>query len=966
MLSINMDDVVAVLKNCMPYLIAMAVALVVMVVVVAVAGKIMKQKDGTRLLRGTTVVAFFTAIVVILNAVCYGPMSTLLDLVSGSGSISAESSEEASALTEELTDEGITLLQNDDDLLPVAAGSNVNVFGWSSISPVYGGTGSGAISADAELVTLLDGLKNAGLNTNTELSDFYSQYLETRPELGYFEHDWTLPEPPASTYSDELISNAEAFSDTAIVTISRLGGEFADLPTNMQFDSETEKYKENSSDYQDFPEGTHYLEPSQSEKDLIKLVCEHFDNVVLVYNGANTLELGIADEYSQIKSVLWCAGPGQTGFNALGDIIAGNVNPSGHAADTFVYDLTASPYFNNIGEFEYTDADELSYEAEGFFTEGTTRPHFVDYVEDIYVGYKFYETAADEGLIDYDATVQYPFGHGLSYTSFEQTMSEPKVSDGKVSFDVTVTNTGDVAGKDVVQVYYNPPYVNGGIEKASANLVTFEKTDMLEPGTSQTVSIEFALEDMASYDADDAESYVLDKGDYIISVNADSHEAYDEKTVTVDDKVVYDGDEGRESDDVTATNHFDYAAGEGIEYLSRANHFANYEQAVAAPENYAMPASAKEGFLNSHNYDPADFNDPDDVMPTTDAKNGVQLAELRGKEYDDELWDQLLDEMSVKDMDQLIALGGYQNVAVDSIGKKIVYDADGPASINNNFTGLSSIGFPSEVIIASTWNKNLAERFGESIGRMANEMNVTGWYAPAMNTHRSAFDGRNFEYYSEDGVLAGHIAAHSIIGAQSKGLYAFMKHFAMNDQQIAQNEMLCTWAQEQAIREIYLKPFEIAVKVGGSKAVMSSWNYIGNKWAGANSDLLQDVLRGEWGFRGMVITDGFHYTGYMDSDQAIRNGTDMMLKNFDVATNHVTDQESATSVIAMRNACHDILYTVVNSHAYDPSVKTETPVWRTIAVVADVVLGLALIAAEVLLVRGFMRRRRVGVTVVES
>ena len=246
---------------------------------------------------------------------------------------------------------------------------------------------------------------------------------------------------------------------------------------------------------------------------------------------------------------------------------------------------------------------------------------------------------------------------------------------------------------------------------------------------------------------------------------------------------------------------------------------------------------------------------------------------------------------------------------------------------------------------------------------MANEMNVTGWYAPAMNTHRSAFDGRNFEYYSEDGVLAGHIAAHSIIGAQSKGLYAYMKHFAMNDQQIAQNEMLCTWAREQAIREIYLKPFEIAVKVGGSKAVMSSWNYIGNKWAGANSDLLKSVLRAEWGFQGMVITDGFHYTGYMDSDQAIRNGTDMMLKNFDVATNHVTDQTSATGVIAMRNACHDILYTVVNSHAYDPSVTTATPVWRIITVVTDVVLALLLIGAEALAVRRYLAGRRVSVTV---
>ncbi len=950
-----MNDVIGVLQNCMPQIIGFLIALAVAIIVIIAVRKMEPVKKG--MVRGSAVVCIFLALLIAVNAICVGPMSTLLDLVSGNGSITEESANEAITLTEELSDEGIVLLQNDNNVLPLASDANVNVFGWASISPVYGGTGSGAISADAEIVTLLDGLTNAGLNVNTEISDFYSAYEETRPELGYGTHNWTLPEPPASTYSDELISNAKEFSDTAIIVLSRIGGEFADLPTDMQLDGEVEQYTENSTEYADFPEGTHYLEPSQSEKDMIDLVCSNFDDVIVVYNSANTLELGFVDDYEEIQSVLWVPGPGQTGFNSLGSILTGAVNPSGHAADTFVYDLTATPYFNNIGTFAYTNADEFGYDAIGYFTDGTTTPHFVNYVEDIYVGYKFYETAAAEGLIDYDEVVQYAFGTGLSYTTFTQEMSDLNVSDGTIRFDVTVTNTGDAAGKDVVQVYFNPPYTNGGIEKATANLVTFAKTGMLEPGASETVSITINEEDMASYDDLTSGCYVLEEGDYEISVNANSHEVLDSKIYTVADTILYDEDNARSTDQTAAVNQFDYVRSD-VNYLSRADGFANYEEAVAAPTNYEMSDEAKDGFYNSYNYDPEEFNDPDDEMPTQGADNGIKLADLRGADYDDERWELLLDEMTVEEMDDLIALGGYQTKAESSIDKVQTIDCDGPASINNNFTGLSSIGFPSEVIIANTFNTDLAERFGESIGTMANEMNVTGWYAPAMNTHRSAFDGRNFEYYSEDGVLAGMIAAGAIRGAQSKGVYAYMKHFAMNDQQLNQNEMLCTWSTEQAMREIYLKPFEIAVKEGGCQAVMSSWNYIGNKWAGANSELLINVLREEWGFVGMVITDGYHYTGYMDSDRAIRNGCDLMLKNFDVETNHVTDTTSATGILAMRNACHNILYTTVNSHAYDPDVVVETPIWHTILIVVDVIVIALLIFWEVMIIRKAKKRRQ--------
>ena len=408
-----------------------------------------------------------------------------------------------------------------------------------------------------------------------------------------------------------------------------------------------------------------------------------------------------------------------------------------------------------------------------------------------------------------------------------------------------------------------------------------------------------------------------------------------------------------------ATNQFDFAEGE-ITYLSRADGFANYDEAVAAPAAYEMSDEVKAGFENCFTYTESGYEKDEDANAediTTGAKNGLKLADLRGVDYNDSKWDDLLDEMSIDDLQQTIGFGGYQTAAVDSIGKVRTNDCDGPASINNNFTGVGSVGFPAATLIGMTWSKELAHDFGDSIGKMANEMNTSGWYGPAMNIHRTAFSGRNFEYYSEDGVLSGAMAANAIAGAQEHGVYAYMKHFALNDQQINQSEMLCTWADEQAIREIYLRPFEISAKVGGCKAVMSSWNYIGNQWTGACNALLNGVLRGEWGFRGMVITDGFHFTDYMDSDIAIRNGCDLMLKNYDVATNHLTDTTSATSVKAMRQACKNIMYTVVNSRVYDPANTVSTPIWRTAMIVVDVLLAVLLVVLEVLTFKSYKKKK---------
>lgn len=946
MLAINMDDVIKVVSSIKGYLIALAAVILLAVAVMVGCRKMKKSKKY--LIRWQAGLGLVAAAAIIVNLILTGPMYSMVSLATGGGKVSEENVASATQLCEDIADEGIVLLDN-DGTLPMAKNSKLNVFGWASTNPCYGGTGSGALSDAYPTVTLLEGLTNAGFELNTELSDFYTSYRVDRPVVGMFSQDWTLPEPEAAQYTDEMMNNAKAFSDTAMVVITRVGGEGADLPTDV-----SQVTYDAGHSYNDFEPGNHYLQLSKTEKDMIDLVCKNFDKVVVVYNGANAMELGWVKDYSQIKSVIWCAGTGQSGFNALGSILCGDVNPSGRTIDTFVYDLTQTPTANNFGNFNYTNMDEFKANSFG----ADTIPAFVNYVEGIYVGYKFYETAAAEGLIDYDKTVVYPFGRGLSYTTFTQTLNSVTEADGTITVDVTVTNTGSASGKEVVEVYYNPPYTNGGIEKASANLIGFAKTSELAPGASENVTVTFKAEDMASYDTYGKGCYVLEKGDYVISINADSHTVLDSKVYNVASDIVYDASNKRESDVEVADNKFDFAEG-NVTYLSRADGFANYAEATAAPADFELPAQAKATFYNNSNWNPEDFNNADDVAPTTGAKNGLKLKDMVGVDYNDAQWDAFLDQLTVSDMDSLIALGGFQSVAVSSIGKVQAIDCDGPASINNNFTKQGSIGFPSAVMIAATWNTDLAHDFGTSIGKMADDMNVSGWYAPAMNIHRSAFAGRNFEYYSEDGVLSGAMAANAIMGSQEQGVYAFMKHFALNDQETNRTSMLCTWSTEQAIREIYLKPFEKCIKDADCHAVMSAFNYIGTTYAGSCPELLIDVLRGEWGFVGMVLTDYYGVYGYQDADRLIRNGGDFCLVNYDTETNHLTDTTSATALVSARQACKNILYTVANSRAYyEENLTPGMPGWEKLMIGVDVVLFAGLAAVELLVVKkGYAKRK---------
>lgn len=962
MLQINMADVMNVIGSLTPYLIAIGVLFVLaLIITFAVNKKTVKDVATRKIVHSESWLVALVGIVVAVSMMLTGPLSTLLNNATTTKYMLSDTTvSKANELAKEVQSEAITMLKNDDSNLPLS-NKKVNVFGWGSTNPVYGGTGSGSMSDQYETVSMLDGMKQAGIETNSELTKLYTDYRKDRPMVAMWSQDWTLPEVPAKQYSDKLISDAKDFSDEAVITITRVGGEGADLPTNMKAKGIT--YNNNSKDYEDFKDGEHFLQLSQTERDMIDLVTKNFKKVTLVYNGANAFQFDFLSQYPQIKSVLWCPPAGQTGFSALGEVLAGETNPSGKTSDTFLKDLTKSVSYNNFGKFEYTNMADKAAKYKGFTGDDVTAiPGFVNYSEGIYVGYKFYETASDEGLINYDDTVAFPFGYGLSYTSFDQKLDSVKYKGGKVTVTATVTNTGDKAGKDVVEVYYNPPYTDGGIEKASKNLAGFEKTKELQPGESQKVTVKFDDDDMASYDYKGAKAYVLEKGDYDISIQSDSHHVIDHKAITVKDTVTYDSDSNTHNGDKTvATNQFDDVAGD-VTYLSRADHFANYKEATAAPTNFKMSDKAKETFYNNSNYDPKKFDKDSDKMPTTGAKNGLKLSDMYGKDYDDADWDKLLDQLTFDDMDNLIANGGYGTQALKSVGKIQLTDADGPASLNNNFTGVGSIGFPASTAFACTWNKDLAKQFGEMIGDMAHDMHVAGWYAPAMNIHRNAFSGRTFEYFSEDSLLSGVMASSEISGAKSKGVYSFMKHFALNDQETKRTEMLCTWTNEQAMREIYLKPFEMSVKEGGAQAVMSSFNYIGNTYAGADSALLQTVLRGEWGFKGFVLTDYFGGYGYQNADQEVRAGNDSMLATTKI-TNHITDK-SATSVKAMRQAAHNILYTAANSWQYaNGEPKVATPIWKTAMYVAWGVTAVLVIGLEIVAIKRYLNRKKAVATV---
>ena len=882
-----------------------------------------------------------------------------------------ETVEAANALVEEIEGEGIVLLKN-NGALPLPTPAKVTLLGRDAADPVYGGSGSGSVDPD-KAVDLRSGLERAGFEVNDTVYSVlsaYASFSEEMTALGterVYDHPkgvitmdkgnstYYIGEMPVEGY-DSVVSSFSSYGDAAIVVIGRVGGEGGDLTQDMQ------GYDDN------YVPGQHQLELNQDEKDAIALAKAHFDTVVVLINASTTMELGELEEDGDIDAIVWVGSPGQTGFYAVGDVLSGKINPSGRTADLWAADFTRDPTFVNFGNFKYSNISASNAIGDGFF---------VQYEEGIYIGYRYYETAAEEGFIDYDQSVVYPFGYGLSYTSFNWAVSgqELREADGTISLEVTVTNTGAVAGKDVVELYYSAPYTPGGIEKSSVVLGAFAKTGLLQPGESETVTLTLDVEDMASYDYKNEKAYVLEAGDYILTVQTDSHRVKDgcePMTYQVDKTVVYSGGGHRPSDASAVTNQFDDVSamfadapveGRALN-MSRADFAGTFPTAPTAADMTA----GEEVIAGFQAYDPKDHEDPEAQEPTVGAKNGLNLIDLRGLPYDDPSWELMLDQLTVKDMSSLVLNGMYATVALSSVGKPATVDFDGPAGISSYMTSLSCTAYPSEVVIASTFNVELVRRMGEMVGNESIANQVNGWYAPAMNLHRSPFGGRNFEYYSEDPLLSGAMGAACVSGAASKGLYCTVKHFAVNDQETnrVNGGGIAAWANEQALRELYLKPFEYTVKSASTSikyisdeqgtmsdkemractAVMSSYNRIGLTWAGGSIPLMQNVLRDEWGFEGLVITD-FDLYEFMYPDQAIAAGSDLILSTD--AMKSLGDTKSATAVINLRKACHNILYTVAHSHAMNGIVPgtiisyTAAP-WEGWLSTANIAVGILLAA----------------------
>ncbi len=950
---VSVEDIYSNIYACMPQIIIICIAIIAAIVVSIAVRK--QPEDKRSMIRWESFLAAVLAIAVSLNWVAFGTEYTLLSQVLADAKVlDDETAASSKELAENIAGEGITLLKNDGKVLPLSADKKINVFGWGSTQPVYGGTGSGDVD-ESKAVTLLQGLKDAGYELNDDLSQFYVNYRSDRPVVGMGEVDWTIVQPTMEEYDEAgIFESAKEFSDTAVIVLTRAGGEGMDLPDTYSSDCTYNKSQMGSdvvysTQEDDIDSSKSYLELSNREIAMVDRVSAEFENVIVIVNSSNPMEMGWVDEKDNIDAALWVAGVGEYGFESLGKILSGEINPSGRTVDTWVYDLKNTPTSNNYGEFTYTNSEEA--------TGGTGTAKFVNYVEGIYVGYKFYETAAEEGLIDYDKTVKYPFGYGLSYTTFEKEIENFNYDGTNITFDVKVTNTGDAAGKDAVEIYFTPPYTNGGIEKASTNLVEFEKTDMIEAGESTTVSFEIAAEDLASYDDLVNGCYVLEEGEYQITVNDNSHTVADTEDFKVASTIIYndENDGARSTDKTAATNQFDQARGE-VTYLSRKDGFANYEEATAAPTNFEMTKDQIANYQTKYSFNKADYDDTDAQMPTLGADNGLTLADVVGLDYNDEKWDLLLDQMTVDEMIEMVTNGGFKNTAAASVAAPQTVDSDGPASLKSMFNGIAGTAFPCGTMIAATWNKDLALARGTQMGIEGGQLGVTGWYGPGANIHRSAFSGRNFEYYSEDGTLSGIICGQEVKGATDQGMMVYLKHFALNDQETNRTNGICTWTTEQAIREIYLKSFENAFKEGKSLAVMTSFNSIGSEWAGSSKALLENVLREEWGFHGSTVTDALDPLAdfYMDMNRGIRSG---LTKGLTMAADPslVSDTDQAGTVIALRKAVHENLYGVANSAAMN--ADNGTPTWVKGIIAGDVILLIVLAAAAYLIYKNYKKKQ---------
>ena len=896
------------------------------------------------------------------------------------------------AVTAEILREGSVLLKNENQALPLSADTTkVNLFGWRSSRMVFGGAGSGFVD-DTNALSLEAALAEQNVEINPDLMKMYQDYSSAANSSGVGETDFSITEVPADKYTEDVLNAAKAFSDVAIVTYSRMGGEGNDLPKDMaSFGGEA---------------GRHYLELSKEEEDLLKLVTENFGTVIVLINSSHAMELGFLEQ-SGVDAALWVGCPGTTGLRGVADVLLGKANPSGRLVDTYAYDLTKAPSYPNFGDFAYENASDFFYS---------------NYMEGIYVGYRYYETRGyTDGEEWYSKEVQYPFGYGLSYTSFEQRISSFDEKDGVITVNVEVKNTGTVAGKDVIQLYYTAPYTEGGIEKSHVVLAAFGKTAVLEPQASETKTLSFRLEDMASFDMSGSRTYVLEAGNYEVKLMKNAHEVIDSRNVNVSGTIVYGGDQKRSTDLQEASSLFDDANvrfTDGHSYLSRADWEGTWPSAdyavkelsdadlsylqgamsagyqTASDPNLAryaneMPEtekalaeqdieSVKEALKEALKADEASLAEIEAVdNGSADSANYTALQTSYAKlnegklvfglmswfDYDSPVWELLLNQLSLQEISDLVTMGGYRTAPLESIEKSVTMDIDGPAGMQP-FLGFGidiqpGVGYATEVTLASTWNLDLAEEMGVCVGQFANTQSVSGWYAPAMNGHRSPFAGRNFEYYAEDPLLSGWMGACATRGARSQGIWVYLKHFALNDQELHRDQNgILTFSNEQAIREVYLKPFEISVKEGEATGVMSAFNRIGLIWAGGSYPLCTEVLRHEWGFNGAVITDFYMNWGstYMNAIEGVMAGNDLYLNPFQGEAVSVQTMESTPQVAqASRNAAKNILYMTSRGKLVNFTIVSS---WRPLWPIGNAILGILFALSLVWLIVGIRKAKQ--------
>ena len=897
--------------------------------------------------------------------------------------------------------EGFVLLRNENGALPLAAGPKVTLFGVDSREILYGGGGSGAVDTST-VPTLKSALESSGFEVNPAMWDFYTTgpakdiHMDVADIAGTGRY--VIHEAHPDMFTAAQTSTFAGYGDAAIVTIARSGSESSDVPTVYD-----ESYAQPMdiegfmgavhSDPVDSPEdiGRHYLELTHNEEELLRYVSGQFDKVIVLINSGNAMELSFLEqEEFGVDACLWIGNPGQDGLYAVGALLTGVSNPSGRLVDTIAYDPLGAPAVANFGDHHMSGA------------EGAVHDAYVVYQEGIYVGYKYYETRYEDAVLgqgnagspvgstsgsgwSYADEVQFPFGYGLSYTTFTKELVGTKQDGDTFTFEVKVTNIGSMEGKDVVQLYAQCPYTDydkaNGIEKAAVQLVGFAKTGAIQPGSSETVSITVAEEELKAYDATangGAGAFILEAGDYWFTAADHAHEA-------VNNILAAKGASGMDGSG-NAANVKTFALSASDKYsLSTftgapiANRFTDADMrtydkdftyltrndwAGTFPQTYELTATAE---MIAALAIPQGTDDPDAEMPATGASNGLSLAMMREVPADDPSWDDLLDQLTPAEMYDLVRVGGYQTQTVNSVSAPATVCVDGPAYVGNaGTTGVTrpeaTYAWCSEIVLASTWNTDILEEMGRLIGEdclAQGDLNFAGWYAPAMNIHRTAFSGRNFEYYSEDGFLSGQMGAATVRGATERGVICFVKHFALNDQETNRSGM-STFANEQSIRELYLKAFEASItQEQATLGLMASMNRVGLTWSGNHKGLMTGLLRDEWGYDGIAITDQASFPQAFPA-LAIRGGLE---GGIDLYLNSGSDnwpiegyQNDPTVMSQLRQASKHILYAVSRSFAMNgisssAQVIQTMPLWQYWLIAADVVVGAAALAAAVLLVK---------------